>query len=427
MNWFGRLINRLTGEARPTTSRIVASPRTSAGVWVDGDTALKNATVWACVQFLTGSFGQLPWRVMKAVSAGGEVQGKNPVDYLIHQRPNPDMGAFTWRQTMLGRALLRGNAYAEIERDGRGLPFALWPIHPDRVRPQRNRRGDLEYEVWNQSGNVLVAAADMYHVKGFGDGDVGLDVISYAAESIGWAQATEVFGSTYFGNGMNPSGIVTVENELAPEGLIELRKDLERLYKGPKGQRTAILDAGMKWQSVGIAPNDGQFIETRQHQVEEICRWFGVPPHKVMHLLRATFSNIEHQSIEVVVDSVTPWAKRFEEEADFKLFGPQNRQGFYTKVFMQALLRGDNASRLAFYKGMFEIGALTINEIRALEDINGIGADGDQHFVSNNVQTLERAIAGPPAAVVAPPATPPADDQADDTETPPAEPDEGAQ
>jgi len=131
-----------------------------------------------------------------------------------------------------------------------------------------------------------------------------------------------------------------------------------------------------------------------QHQVEAICRWFAVPPHKVMHLLRAHFTNIEHQSIEVVVDSITPWAKIWEEEADYKLFGA-NRQNLHTKMNLRGLMRGDNASRAAYYKTMFELG-VTINQILAFEDMAGIGADGDVQFVSNNVQTLERAIAGAP-------------------------------
>jgi HK97 family phage portal protein len=133
-----------------------------------------------------------------------------------------------------------------------------------------------------------------------------------------------------------------------------------------------------------------------QHQVEDICRWFGVPPHKVMHLLRATFSNIEHQSIEVVVDSVMPWIKALEEEANYKLFG-SNRLGYYTKIDVRGLLRGDNASRADYYAKMHGLG-MTLNTILALEDMNGIGADGDVSFVSNNVQTLERAIRGQPAA-----------------------------
>lgn len=396
MNWFGKILNRLTGYGnQPSTSRIVHTGRTLAGVYVDADTALKNATVWACVQYLTRAVGQLPWHVMVKTNGNAEVATSHPVDWMLSKRPCSDLGSFSWRQSMLGMALLRGNAYAEIERDNRGMPVALWPIHPERVCVRRAASGELEYEVWNTGQNVVLPARDVFHIRGFGDGPVGYGVIEYAAQSIGWAQATEVFGSTYFGEGMNPSTIIEVppEVKLSPEGKALLQAELDQLYKGPKGKRTFIADAGMKAVKLGTNPDDSQFIETRQHQVEEICRWFGTPPHKVMHLLRATFSNIEHQSIEVVVDSVTPWVRVFEEEADYKLFGAQNRQGFYTKMSLQALMRGDNASRMAFYKGLFELG-VPLNQILALEDMNGIGADGDVSFVSQNVQTLRRAIEG---------------------------------
>ena len=400
MNWFdrlGSLLNRVTGWDRTiSSSRVVYTGRTAAGVYVDADNALKNATVWACIQYLTRTVGQLPWHVyLRDAKGNSTVSNAAGVDYLLNSRPNPEMGSLIFRQVLLTHILLRGNGYAEIQRDNRGVAIALWPLHPDRVCARRREDGTLFYEVWNSSGNAEVDAMDMFHVRGLGDGPVGYSVIEYAAQSIGWAQATEVFGSTFFGNGMNPTGVVTSDAGLTPAGLAELRNELKRLYTGPKGERTAILDAKIKYESVSTTPNDGQFIETRQHQVEEICRWFGVPPHKVMHLLRATFSNIEHQSIEVVVDSVTPWARVFEQEADYKLFGAGNRQGYYTKMSMQALLRGDNASRIAFYKGMAELG-MTLNQILALEEMNGIGPDGDVPFVSNNVQTLKRAIANGP-------------------------------
>lgn len=393
MNWFGRFLNRMTGYGnQPTTSRVVYTGRTAAGVYVDADTAMKNATVWACVQYLTKAVSQLPWHAMVKNNGNSSIAATHPVDWLLSKRPCPDYGTFSWRQSMLGNALLRGNAYAEIEWDNRGLPVALWPIHPERVCVRRSANGLLEYEVWNNGGNSVLAAKDMFHIRGFGDGPVGYGVIEYAAQSIGWAQATETFGATYFGEGMNPTMIVETPLGLSVAAKEVMREELDQLYKGPKGKRTFIADAGMKAVKVANTPDDSQFIETRQHQVEEICRWFGVPPHKVMHLLRATFSNIEHQSIEVVVDSVTPWVRVLEEEADYKLFGQNNRQGYYTKMSLQALLRGDNASRIAFYKGMFEMG-MTINQILALEDMNGIGPDGDVPFVSNNVQTLENAIA----------------------------------
>jgi HK97 family phage portal protein len=422
MNWFGRLLNRVTGWDRVISDRrVIFTGRTQAGVFVDADNALKNATVWACVQYLTRTLGQLPWHVYTQDSKGNADIAHGSVDYLLNVRPNPELGAFSFRQLMLGHVLMRGNAYAEIQRDNRGVPVALWPLHPSRVCPRRREDGTLYYEVWNSGGNTELEAMDMYHVRGLGDGPEGYSVIAYAGESIGWAQATEIFGSTFFGNGMNPSGVVTSEAGLTPAGLEELRKELTRLYKGPKGERTAVLDAKMKYEKVSTTPNDGQFIETRQHQVEEICRWFGVPPHKVMHLLRATFSNIEHQSIEVVVDSVTPWARVFEQEADYKLFGAVNRQGFYTKMSMQALLRGDNASRMAFYKGLFELG-VTINQILALEEMNGIGKDGDVSFVSNNVQTLKNAIEGKPVKTVPKPGDTIPDDGAGTDQTDPSNP-----
>lgn len=396
MSWFKNILNRVTGWGnQPSTSRIVHTGRTTAGVYVDADTALKNATVWACVQYLTKSVGQLPWHAMTKTGKDSVVATSHPVDWILSRRPCPDMGSFTWRQSMLGNALMRGNAYAEIQRDNRGMPVALWPIHPERVCVRRGASGELEYEVWNNGGNVTLPARDMYHIRGFGDGPVGYGVIEYAAQSIGWAQATEVFGASFFRDGMNPSGIVESPQAMSPEGLAALKAEMKTLYGGPRGDRTVFLDKGMKFTALSMQPDNAQFIETRQHQVEEICRWFGVPPHKVMHLLRATFSNIEHQAIEVVVDSVTPWVRIFEEEADYKLFSIQNRQNFYTKMSLQALLRGDNESRMKFYKGLMELG-VPLNRILALEDMNGLGPDGEVSFVSNNVQTLDRAIRGQP-------------------------------
>jgi HK97 family phage portal protein len=405
MNAWTRLWNSLTNRVtRPDPSmgsRVVYGGRSASGIYVDAQSSLKNATVWACVQYLSRTVAQLPWRVMQELPQGGaRTVPTNPADYLIHRRPNPEMGSFTFRQTLMGSALTYGNGYAEIEWDNRGAPYALWPIRSDRVTPRRNEDGVLEYEVWGQSGRTVLAARDMLHIRGFGDGVVGYNVIEYAAQTIGWAQATETFGATFFGEGMNPSGVIKVKQSLSPGAMEVLRESLDKMYKGPRGQRTAILDADMDFSRVATNPDEAQFIESMQHQVEAICRWFAVPPHKVMHLLRAHFTNIEHQSIEVVVDSITPWAKIWEEEADYKLFGA-NRQNLHTKMNLRGLMRGDNASRAAYYKTMFELG-VTINQILAFEDMPGIGADGDVQFVSNNVQTLERAIAGAPKPTAGP-------------------------
>src|SRR5699024_9033333 len=129
------------------------------------------------------------------------------------------------------------------ERDNRGMPYALWPIHPERVCVRRAENGELEYEVWNSGGNSVLAAKDMFHIRGFGDGPVGYGVIEYAAQSIGWAEATELFGAGYFGKGMNPSMVIETPKALSEPALRVLRSELNALYGGPRGERTAILDA----------------------------------------------------------------------------------------------------------------------------------------------------------------------------------------
>jgi hypothetical protein len=151
VNWFGKLLNRVTGWDRVVSDRrVVFTGRTAAGVYVDADNALKNATVWACVQYLTRTVGQLPWHAyLRDDKGNATVASTHRVDYLLNVRPNPEMGSFTFRQLMLGHVLLRGNAYAEIQRDNRGLPVALWPLHPDRVCARRRDDGALYYEVWN--------------------------------------------------------------------------------------------------------------------------------------------------------------------------------------------------------------------------------------------------------------------------------------
>lgn len=399
--------------------------RTTAGVYIDGDTMLRNPVVWACVQYLTRAVGQLPWRVLQEEENGGNKRvPRHPVDWLIHKRPNAEMGAMTFRQTLLTAALTRGNGYAEIQRDARGVPVALWPIATDRVQPKRREDdGSLFYRVNNGGGFVDIDAMNMFHLRGFPgpDGVVGLDVMTYAAQTIGWAQATEMFGASFFGEGLNPAGVVQTPKGMSAEGKKQLEHEFDKKLKGPrKSNKTIFLDEGMTWTRVSSEPDKAQFIETMQHQVDTICRFFGVPPHKVMHLLRATFSNIEHQSIEVVTDSVAPWCKLFEEEADYKLFGASNRQGFFTKLYLQALLRGDSASRATFYKTMVETGAFTANMILLLEDMNPIGPKGDKHVMQSQYTTLERIGEEPVKQIAAPAADDGEDDAAEDAApTPP--------
>jgi HK97 family phage portal protein len=420
---FSVLAQRVSAEPRhPDERRVYGGPRTVAGVAITPDTAVTISAVWACLRYLSQTVAVLPWHVMREVDNGAEIQRSNPVDWLIYKRPNPEWSSFQFRETLTHWALRWGNGYAEIERDQVGRPFNLWPIHPERVSVCRDTdTGLLFYEVDNgSSAKVEIAAADMFHIRGFGEGVVGVNVIDYAAQSLGWARAAQIFGAAFFGNGATPASVVMNKKPLTPEGLKRQRKEFEDLYKGPgRAGRTAFLDNDADIKSIGMDIDKMQLVETHQYLVEEVCRWFGVPPHKIMHLLRATFSNIEHQAIEVVVDSISPWVKRFEDEADYKLFG-QNRRGLYTKMSMNALLRGDMKARMEFYKGMQFVGAYSPNRILQLEDENTLGPEGDIHVMQQQMVPLEFIAEGPvqPGATPEPP--PPA------TEEPPAEEDDDA-
>lgn len=401
-----------------------------SGVRVDADSALKTAAVWACVRYLSQTVAGLPWAVRLPQGVNGSRRvDSGTVAYMIGSRASDEWSSFQFRETMTHWAVMKGNGYAEIERDGSGRPIALHPLFPDYVDVMRDADGVLFYRYNNPNGGgyVDLEPRDVFHLRGFGNDVVGLNVMTYAAQSIGWAQATEIFGANFFSEGMNPSMIISMTKTLSTPARDELRKELEAVHKGAKkGGRVAILDGGMKPEKVSSSAEESQFIETRQHQVEEICRWFGVPPHKVAHLLRATFSNIEHQSIEVVIDAIAPWAKRFEDEADFKLFGSANRAGFYTKMNLKALMKGDMQARASYFQIRRNLGTLNADEIREFEDENPIGGEAGKMYVMQGQYMSLDAIAAtskaaiekaenpePPPPVGGPPAVDDDDDEAD--------------
>lgn len=412
---FEILAQRVSTEPRYTNqNRVAGGSRTLAGVSITPDTAVTIAAVWACLRYLSQTVGVLPWHAMMDGPKGASIQSSNSIDWLIYKRPNPEWSSFQFRETLTHWALRWGNGYAEIERDQLGRPFALWPVHPERTIVCRDPdTGRIYYEVSNGTGpKSEFAAEDMFHIRGFGEGPVGVNVIHYAAQSLGWAKAAQLFGSAFFGNGANVAGVVINKKPLKPEGLKRQKAEFDELYAGGprKAHKTAHLDNDADWKKIGLDAAESQLIEVHQYLVEEVCRWFGVPPHKVMHLLRATFSNIEHQAIEVVVDSISPWAKRFEDEADYKLFG-QNRRGLYTKMNMNALLRGDMKSRMEFYKGMQMVGAYSPNRILELEDENTLGADGDMHVMQQQMVPLEFIAKGPSKPTAPAPAVDPQPDE----------------
>lgn len=347
---------------------------------------MQNPAVFRAVAFLSSSVGKLPWRVRKENGAGSDPAPDHAVDLLLHRKPG-EMSPFQFKETAVADAVLEGNFYAEIISARNGNPGALERIAPGRVDVRRDdETGDLYYLVTQRGGDRRLRPEQVFHLKGLGSGLVGLSVIEYAAHTIGWAEATAIFGARLFRNGLLPSGFIEVEEGMSEDALNELMAEIEASFMGVENSwRPIILDKKAKWNPASFAPNEGQFIETRKLQTEEISRWFGVPLHKLNQMDRATFSNIEHQSIEVVMDSIHPWVQRLEEEANLKLLKPP----FFSKMNMNALMRGDSQSRATYYQTMTRIGAMSVNDVRRLEDMNPIGPEGDAHLVQSAMAPLK--------------------------------------
>lgn len=367
------------------------------GIFVNHENALQLSTCFACVRVISEDVAKLPWHVYaKSENKRTRLDGSQ-LNRLLNTRPNPQMGAFVFRETLMAWALTYGNGYAEIERSMAGQAIALWPISPDRVEAIRFE-GRIIYEVMNSTGEkTYLEQSDMFHLHGIGfDGLTGYSMVGLAAETLGFSMAAEQHGSAFYGNGTTPGLVLKTPSKLSDKARDHLNESLEKRAGSKNAYRDMILEEGLDIANPIMKNVDAQYVETRRLQIEEICRWWRVPPHKVSELSRAHFSNVENLNIDYATDTLMPWIKRLEEEADFKLIGSRS-QASYTKIAIQGLMRGDSAARSAFYREMFNIGVYSVNEIRAMEDQDPIGAEGDEHFMQSAMTTLKKIVAEPAA------------------------------
>lgn len=367
-----------------------------SGVNVTEQSSLHSTAVFASLRLLGGTIASLPMPVYQELTPRGKRREKShPLYKLLHDRPNPVLSSFQWRQTGISHQLLYGDWFNEIEYQ-RGQPVAIWPIPPWRVQVKLSDRGRIYYEVNLSDGQTKnIPAPQMIHIKNLSvDGLRGMGCIRAGAEAVGLSLAAEEFGAKFFGQGANMGGVAEHPNRLSPEAYERLRNDLSEKYEGlGSSHRIMLLEEGMKYQRVGIPPNEAQFLETRKFQVAEIGRLFGITQlHKIGDLDRATFSNIEQQNIEFIVDTIRPLLVNIEQEINYKLF---NDQPYFTEFVVDGLLRGDSVSRHEAYSKSFHMGGLSVNEYLELENRNPIGPEGDKRFIPMNLISLEEAGAMP--------------------------------
>jgi HK97 family phage portal protein len=402
-----RIFNLQAVKSDPQHIRYIPVPLKQAGVYVDHDVALRFSAVFRAVCFISQTIASLPWDILLETAMKTQKQTGHPLWKLLRTRPNPEMGAQSFRETLLAWALSWGNGYAEIEKDKTGTPVALWPISPDRVEAYRDpESGNIRYDVSNYMGGIqTMRPENLFHLHGLGfDGLTGYSVISFASRSIGLGMAAEGYAGDFFANGAISTGALKHPNTLSDLSRKNLRESWASIIQG-EGKRfnIPIFEEGMDWVNLMINPEDAQLLLTREFQITDIARWFGLPPHKLQDLSRATWGNIEHLSIEVVNDALMPWIIRLEQEADFKLLRPTEK-GVRTKLNVRGLLRGDDKSRSEYYKIMRDIGVYSTNDIRRLEDMDPVGPEGDELIVQLNQTTLKKLVSGEaPAPKPAPP------------------------
>lgn len=392
--------------------RLIGGGKTAAGVQVSEATALYLPVVYACTNRIGNPIANFPLEIRQRDGLGGStLVTEHPMSQRLGLRPNDYMSSRTLRKTTQGHALLWGNGYQEIERNNKGEAIGLWPLLPDRTRPHRVD-GRLEYRTNIDGRTFRIDHGDVAHIMDLShDGYIGYSQVAIAREALGMAKALEDFGGKFFANDMKSGGFLMHPGKLSPNARQNIRTPGGEKRAAPENpvasleaqggldnaHRVKVLEEGMKFIQTTIPPDDAQFLGTREFQIAEIARMYDVPLVMLQSHEKSTSwgSGIEQLMLGFIRQTVAPWVQATEQEYDWKLFTEEERKkGLFVKFNMNAILRGDMAARAAFYKTMFELG-MTINQILALEDMNGIGADGDINFVSNNVQTLKNATAAP--------------------------------
>ena len=363
---------------------------TAAGLRIGTDNALEINAVYACVRVLAETLAQIPLILYRRRADG---RGKDrALDHrlyrLLHDLPNPEMTSFELREALMGHLATWGNAYAEIDWTNDGQVGALWPLRPDRMESVKRERGELVYyyRLSGAAGLKALAAERVMHVRGLSfDGLIGYSPIQLQRQALAVGQAAQEFGARFFANDARPGGILEHPGMLKPEAHARLRESWEKRHQGLENKhRIAILEEGMKYHEIGLPPEDAQFVQTRKLGINDVARMYRVPPHMIQDLERATFSNIEHQSIDFVTFTMGPWFSRWEQAITRDLLLQSERQNLFAEFLIDALMRGDTQSRYEAYATARQNGWLSANDIRERENLNPID-NGDVYLVPLNM------------------------------------------
>jgi len=372
----------------------------NAGPYVDEDTALTLSAVWACLRVLSGTVASLPLPVLRRIPEGGKERApKHHLYRLLHDRANDEMTAFECREILMVSLLLWGNGYLFKQHDQGGRVIGLYPIHPNRVSVSRPAAGaPLQYAIDMGSGEKRVyGSRNILHVRLMSaDGVTGRSIVSLAREDYGLALAERQYGARWFGQGGHPSGIVEYEQTLSPDGRKHWKEQFTEKYGGlGREHGILLLEKGLKFHQITIPPEDSQFLGSRKFSLNEVARWFGVPPHLIGDLERSTNNNIEEQNRDFVRYNIREHCARLEEVFHWSLFPEADREEYFAEFVLDGLLRGDPKARAQMLGMMHDRAVLNGDEWRSLENMNPMpGGMGKVYLAPLNKAPLEKVISG---------------------------------
>lgn len=370
-----------------------------SGVNVSPHGALAMSAVWACTKIYTDTIGSLPLKLHRRLPEGGkEPAVDHPLYDVLHSLSNSEMFAMAFRETLMGHALGWGMGYAEIQFNGFGQPVGLWPLMPNRTRAER-RAGQKLVLTWvkDSSGEreVALPASRVFIIPGFGfDGLRGYSPIQMAKQAVGMGLAAEEFTSRFFSNGAHLGVVLETPKTLSPAVKSALRTEFEILHQGlSQAHRVAILEEDLKANKLALSPHDAQLIELMRFSVAQIARFYGVPLVLLEETDRSTSwgTGIEQFMLGWVMHRLRPWLVRWEQAINSQLLTADERKVYFAEFSIEGLLRGDSKARAEFYGGLFQVGALSPNQILELENMNGVGPEGDRRFVPMNMIPLDLA------------------------------------
>ncbi len=410
-------------EVRTGLSRVFEeiseSRKTVSGVSVSPENALQCSAVLACIRVVSESVAALPFSLYRRLVMGGKEMAEGiPLHRILAEQPNAWMTSFEFRELMQSWCMLWGAAYAEIRPGKLGSVTELWPLHPSRMKVERIKNGRLRflYQEPDKATPTIYNQDQIFRVTWMTQDGVNCYVpTTISREAIALARATELHSGAFFGNGAKPGVVLESDQPLKPETAQRLRQSWDDIHgRGPQNaSRTAVLPHGIKVKELSGTNESSQLIETRRYQVEDIARAFRVPVYMIGDLTKSSYSSVEQQGLDFVTFTLVPWLRRWEGAVRRDLI--LDDDNYFAEFDVRGLLRGDNAGRAQYFRDLWQLGVLSINEIRSAEGMNPIDG-GDKRFVQVNMALLESFVVEPPEPEVEPAAEEPA------PETMPADP-----